>query len=115
MRNLPSDYHGRNFLVKDRLFMEEEMTQQVSPSLKYLVCPAAVPLILTNETCGGNHHNLSIDIFIFSAGKKLTMHQFLNRLPKVVVKAGRVIDIRDSLRATLQVNSWQEKSYLQSI
>lgn len=30
------------------------------------------------------------------------MDQFLNRLPKVVVKAGRVIDIRDSLRATLQ-------------
>ncbi|KAG7242226.1 hypothetical protein INR49_024272 [Caranx melampygus] len=36
------------------------------------------------------------------AGKKVTMNQFLNRLPKVVVKAGRVIDIRDSLRATLQ-------------
>lgn len=31
------------------------------------------------------------------------MDQFLNRLPKVVVKAGRVIDIRDSLRDTLQV------------
>ncbi|XP_044062978.1 UBX domain-containing protein 11 [Siniperca chuatsi] len=38
-------------------------------------------------------------------GKKLSTDQFLNRLPKVVVKAGRVIDIRDSLRATLQGSS----------
>ncbi|XP_018541817.1 UBX domain-containing protein 11 [Lates calcarifer] len=38
-------------------------------------------------------------------GKKLTTDQFLRRLPKVVVKAGRVIDIRDSLRATLQGSS----------
>ncbi|KAJ7985188.1 hypothetical protein DPEC_G00349480 [Dallia pectoralis] len=37
--------------------------------------------------------------------KKLTMGQFLNRLPKVVVKAGRVIDIRDSVRGTLQGSS----------
>ncbi|XP_040923584.1 UBX domain-containing protein 11 isoform X2 [Betta splendens] len=35
-------------------------------------------------------------------GKKPTTQQFLNRLPKVVVRAGRVIDVRDSLRATLQ-------------
>ncbi|XP_023275543.1 UBX domain-containing protein 11 isoform X4 [Seriola lalandi dorsalis] len=38
-------------------------------------------------------------------GKTVTMDQFLNRLPKVVVKAGRVIDVRDSLRATLQGSS----------
>ena len=31
------------------------------------------------------------------------MDQFLNRLPKVVVKAGRVIDIRDSVKTSLQV------------
>ncbi|CAB1333593.1 unnamed protein product [Coregonus sp. 'balchen'] len=37
--------------------------------------------------------------------RKLTMDQFLNRLPKVVVKAGRVIDIRDSLKASLQGSS----------
>ncbi|KAK2844350.1 hypothetical protein Q5P01_011009 [Channa striata] len=42
--------------------------------------------------------------------KKLTMHQFLNRLPKVVVKAGRVIDIRDSLQATLQGSSAAQSS-----
>ncbi|XP_039974405.1 UBX domain-containing protein 11 [Xiphias gladius] len=35
-------------------------------------------------------------------GKKLTTDQFLNRLPRLVVKAGRVIDIRESLRTTLQ-------------
>uniref|UniRef100_A0A3P8YVI8 Uncharacterized protein n=1 Tax=Esox lucius TaxID=8010 RepID=A0A3P8YVI8_ESOLU len=33
-----------------------------------------------------------------------SLGQFLNRLPKVVVKAGRVIDIRDSVKASLQVN-----------
>ena len=31
------------------------------------------------------------------------MDQFLSRLPKVVVKAGRVIDIRDSVQSALQV------------
>ncbi|XP_071381533.1 UBX domain-containing protein 11 [Centroberyx affinis] len=43
-------------------------------------------------------------------GKKLSMDQFLNRLPKVVVKAGRVIDIRDSVRATLQGSSGAQNS-----
>ncbi|XP_035765909.1 UBX domain-containing protein 11 [Neolamprologus brichardi] len=38
-------------------------------------------------------------------GKKLTTDQFLNKLPKSVVKAGRVIDIRNSLRAKLQGTS----------
>ncbi|KAM4633813.1 UBX domain-containing protein 11 [Polymixia lowei] len=38
-------------------------------------------------------------------GLKLTMDQFLNRLPKVVVRAGRVIDIRDSVKAALQGSS----------
>ncbi|XP_030605101.1 UBX domain-containing protein 11 [Archocentrus centrarchus] len=38
-------------------------------------------------------------------GKKLTTEQFLNKLPKFLVKAGRVIDIRNSLRATLQGSS----------
>uniref|UniRef100_I3JI79 UBX domain-containing protein 11 n=1 Tax=Oreochromis niloticus TaxID=8128 RepID=I3JI79_ORENI len=35
---------------------------------------------------------------------KMTTDQFLNKLPKLVVKAGRVIDIRNSLRAKLQVS-----------
>uniref|UniRef100_A0A3Q1JU80 UBX domain-containing protein 11 n=1 Tax=Anabas testudineus TaxID=64144 RepID=A0A3Q1JU80_ANATE len=42
-------------------------------------------------------------------GKKQTIQQFLNRLPKVVVKAGRVIDVRGSLRTTLQVGSRKKK------
>ncbi|KAM9353454.1 UBX domain-containing protein 11 [Symphorus nematophorus] len=48
--------------------------------------------------------------FLLLTGKKLSMDQFLNRLPKVVVKAGRVIDIRDSLRATLQGSSDEQSS-----
>nr|XP_019946802.1 PREDICTED: UBX domain-containing protein 11 [Paralichthys olivaceus] len=43
-------------------------------------------------------------------GKKLTTDQFLSRMPKVVVKAGRVIDIRESLRATLQGSSAAQSS-----
>ncbi|XP_063735596.1 UBX domain-containing protein 11 isoform X2 [Eleginops maclovinus] len=43
-------------------------------------------------------------------GKKLSVDQFLNRLPKAVVKAGRVVDIRDSLRAALQGSSTAESS-----
>ncbi|KAM8735242.1 UBX domain-containing protein 11 [Acanthopagrus schlegelii] len=38
-------------------------------------------------------------------GKKMSVDQFVNRLPKVVVKAGRVIDIRDSVRGVLQGSS----------
>lgn len=43
-------------------------------------------------------------VFFWFKGKKLTTDQFLNKLPKLVVKAGRVIDIRNSLRAKLQVS-----------
>ncbi|XP_073341544.1 UBX domain-containing protein 11 [Pagrus major] len=43
-------------------------------------------------------------------GKKLSVDQFLNRLPKVVVQAGRVIDIRDSLRDALQGSSDAQSS-----
>ncbi|XP_054477213.1 UBX domain-containing protein 11 [Anoplopoma fimbria] len=43
-------------------------------------------------------------------GRKLSTDQFLNKLPKVVVKAGCVIDIRDSLRAVLQGSSDAQSS-----
>ncbi|KAJ8290162.1 hypothetical protein GJAV_G00009450 [Gymnothorax javanicus] len=35
-------------------------------------------------------------------GAKLSMEQFLNKLPKVVIKSGKVIDIRSSLMADMQ-------------
>uniref|UniRef100_A0A3P8V261 UBX domain-containing protein 11 n=1 Tax=Cynoglossus semilaevis TaxID=244447 RepID=A0A3P8V261_CYNSE len=37
-----------------------------------------------------------------TTGNKLTMDQFLNRMPKVVIKAGKVIGVRKSLREMLQ-------------
>lgn len=52
------------------------------------------------------------DHFFLFAGRKLTTEQFLNKLPKLVVKDGRVIDIRDSLRATLQVSSSSRAVYV---
>ncbi|XP_035807890.1 UBX domain-containing protein 11 isoform X2 [Amphiprion ocellaris] len=45
-------------------------------------------------------------------GKKLTTDQFLNKLPKLVVKGGRVIDVRDSVRATLQGSSAESSSVI---
>uniref|UniRef100_UPI0037E8750A UBX domain-containing protein 11 n=1 Tax=Semicossyphus pulcher TaxID=241346 RepID=UPI0037E8750A len=39
------------------------------------------------------------------SGKKLSTDQLLNRIPRVVVKAGCVIDVRDSLRTILQGSS----------
>uniref|UniRef100_A0A1A7YDQ4 UBX domain-containing protein 11 n=1 Tax=Iconisemion striatum TaxID=60296 RepID=A0A1A7YDQ4_9TELE len=45
-----------------------------------------------------------------SPEKKLTTDQFLRKLPKMVVKAGRVINIRNSLRETLQVSSDSQSS-----
>ncbi|KAM9852148.1 UBX domain-containing protein 11 [Aulostomus maculatus] len=47
----------------------------------------------------------SMNLFLLAAGRKLSTEKFLNRLPKMVVKAGHVIDIRDSVRATLQGSS----------
>ncbi|TKS81858.1 UBX domain-containing protein 11 [Collichthys lucidus] len=44
------------------------------------------------------------------SGKKQSMDRFWSRLPKSVVKAGRVIDIRDSLRADLQGSSYEQSS-----
>ncbi|KAJ8340792.1 hypothetical protein SKAU_G00330830 [Synaphobranchus kaupii] len=37
-----------------------------------------------------------------AAGGKLSMEQFLNKLPKMVIKAGKVIDIRNSLKMGMQ-------------
>lgn len=37
-------------------------------------------------------------------GKKLSMEQFLSKLPQSVVKSGRVLDIRSSIKNTLQVS-----------
>uniref|UniRef100_A0AAY4ADU9 UBX domain-containing protein 11 n=1 Tax=Denticeps clupeoides TaxID=299321 RepID=A0AAY4ADU9_9TELE len=36
---------------------------------------------------------------------RLSTERFLNKLPKMIVKAGRVIEIRDSIRAQLQVSN----------
>ncbi|KAM6909693.1 UBX domain-containing protein 11 [Xenentodon cancila] len=43
-------------------------------------------------------------------GKNPTTEQFLSKLPKVVVKAGKVIDVRDSLRTLLQGSSDTQSS-----
>ncbi|XP_041648951.1 UBX domain-containing protein 11 [Cheilinus undulatus] len=45
----------------------------------------------------------SSNVFSFqSPGKTLSVDQFLNKMPRMTVKAGRVINIRDSLRTVLQ-------------
>lgn len=88
MRNSSSGHRGIDFLVKVRPFEEGKVN---------LVCPADIK----------NQHSLRCMVFIiilmFSSGKKMSVDQFVNRLPKVIVKAGRVIDIRDSVRGALQV------------
>ncbi|MEQ2286764.1 hypothetical protein AMECASPLE_005655 [Ameca splendens] len=48
--------------------------------------------------------------FGFMSGRKLTTDQFLSKLPKMVVKAGKVIHIRGSLRRTLQGSSDAQSS-----
>uniref|UniRef100_A0A3P9NVF2 UBX domain-containing protein 11 n=1 Tax=Poecilia reticulata TaxID=8081 RepID=A0A3P9NVF2_POERE len=45
------------------------------------------------------------EIMVRTPWHTLNTDQFLNKLPKVVVKAGNVFDIRGSLRRTLQVSS----------
>uniref|UniRef100_A0A8C4JPM2 UBX domain-containing protein 11 n=1 Tax=Dromaius novaehollandiae TaxID=8790 RepID=A0A8C4JPM2_DRONO len=39
------------------------------------------------------------------AGPRLSLEQFLNKLPKSLIRGGQVIDVRDSIRATLQVQA----------
>ncbi|XP_051922664.1 UBX domain-containing protein 11 isoform X3 [Hippocampus zosterae] len=48
--------------------------------------------------------DLSVRVSSQFRAKTLSTKQFLNRLPKMVVKAGRVIDIRDSARTALQAS-----------
>ncbi|XP_074540381.1 UBX domain-containing protein 11 isoform X2 [Halichoeres trimaculatus] len=45
-----------------------------------------------------------------SPEKKISMDQFLNKLPRMVVKAGRVIDVRNSLKTILQGSSDAQSS-----
>ena len=104
MRNLSS---GKiSFLVKDKLFVGRKMSCQTLPTLKYQVCASNITLILTEVRsvleipCCHCHS----PIFFWFTGKILIADQFLDRLPKVVVKAGQVINIRESLRATLRVS-----------
>lgn len=88
MRNSSSSYRGRNILVKDRLFMEVRLVCAVKITL---IAPSTAPVTTL--------------IFMSSSGpgQKMSVDQFQNKLPKVVIKAGRVIDIRGSLRDILQV------------
>ncbi|MBN3301949.1 UBX11 protein, partial [Amia calva] len=44
-----------------------------------------------------------------AAGPRLSVEQFLNRLPKAVIKEGKVIDIRGSIRDNLQVRPRTEQ------
>lgn len=43
-------------------------------------------------------------LLVWHLGRKLSMEQFLRKLPESVVKAGKVISIRDSVKAHLQVS-----------
>lgn len=89
MRNSSSRCRGVNFQAKDRLFMDMN-----------LVCAANVIPLRLNVA-----HALIFPLFLLVSGKKVNTDQFLNRLPKMVVKGGRVLDIRDSVRDTLLVRS----------
>ena len=43
-------------------------------------------------------------------GKRLSMEQFLSKLPQSVVKSGRVLDIRSSIKNTLQVSTTMSRN-----
>lgn len=63
-----------------------------------------------SDTDSRNPQSVFSPLYFFSGntGNKLTMDQFLNRMPKVVIKAGKVIGVRKSLRETLQVKNAEE-------
>ncbi|XP_028834987.1 UBX domain-containing protein 11 isoform X2 [Denticeps clupeoides] len=48
-------------------------------------------------------------------GHRLSTERFLNKLPKMIVKAGRVIEIRDSIRAQLQGSSNEANNHAVTI
>ena len=41
--------------------------------------------------------------FVTFVGPKLTMEQFLNKLPKNVIKSGKVVSVRDSVMDHMKV------------
>ena len=47
---------------------------------------------------------ICLHLYCYIAGPKLTMDQFLNKLPQNVVKGGKVIDVRADLSASLTVS-----------
>ncbi|KAM9310032.1 UBX domain-containing protein 11 [Pholidichthys leucotaenia] len=57
------------------------------------------------HTVGGERDESSATFGSQKQGKKVKLQQLLNKLPKVVIKAGRVIDIRTSLRETMLSSS----------
>lgn len=99
MKNSWSGCHGTRFLVTDKQFVGRN--QQIQSALCQVWSERVTVRI---------GHNLFFFFcwlafwFRFTDGR-LTTDQFLNKLPKVVVKAGNVINIRGSLRRTLQVRS----------
>lgn len=68
----------------------------------YLLHGAAISLISPRCHTGSR---VNSKCFPLVPGKKVGADHFLNRLPKAVVKAGHVIDIRNSVRDTLQVRN----------
>jgi hypothetical protein len=44
-------------------------------------------------------------------GPKIPINQFLNRLPKTVIKNGQVIDIRENIEQHLTVSKNQDEPY----
>ncbi len=53
-----------------------------------------------------------MDLSVWHLGKKLSMEQFLRKLPVTVVKEGKVISIRDSIKAHLLVSAVMFQSVL---
>ena len=45
------------------------------------------------------------------SGPKVPVNQFLNRLPKTVIKHGQVIDIRQNIEQQLTVSRNYDKAY----
>ncbi|XP_048414134.1 UBX domain-containing protein 11 isoform X2 [Stegostoma tigrinum] len=90
---------GVPFKVTDRrdLIFRDRQSRAEFPGMGQTVEGCYTPRVSKQQDCGVVKETSEIP------GPKLSADQFLNKLPKTIIRAGKVIDIRGDIRDILQV------------
>ncbi|XP_048468895.1 UBX domain-containing protein 11 [Rhincodon typus] len=90
---------GVPFKVTDRrdLIFRDRQSHAEFPGMGQTIEGCCTPRVSKQQDCGVVKETSEIP------GPKLSADQFLNKLPKTIIRAGKVIDIRGDIRDILQV------------